>query len=117
MEGRLAGQKKIEAIPPTSEMVDEARQGLILQGKYERGESKRRMEIAQDIAMKQPLDHDAWRSIAGYQARYYGDGEPFPREGVTYEDGGPDARFIASKLLGGRPGQEQAFEVVPDFLR
>ena len=116
MEGRLAGQKR-EAIPPTPGMVDEARKGLALQQQFGRGESKRRMEIAQDIAMKQPLNPDQWRTIAGYQARYYGDGEPFPRKDVTYEDGGPDARYIASKLLGGRPGQEQAFEVVPDFLR
>ena len=116
MEGRLAGQKR-ESIPPTPEMVNEAREGLTLQQQFDRGESKRRMEIAQDIAMKQPLDPDQWRTIAGHQARYYGNDEPFPREDITYEDGGPDARYIASKLLGGGPGQERSFEIVPDFLR
>lgn len=123
--GRLAGQKppiknqsedSPTRFPPTEEMQSNAQEGLALQQEYGRGESKHRLIRAHKIAKGQPLTETDWRSIARYQAGYYGDEAPIQNPNVNYSDGGPDARYIASLMLGGRAGQEEAFNVVPNLL-
>jgi len=108
MAGRIAGQK---LYPPSQGMVRAAREGLQLQQQYGRGESKHRLIRARKIAAGQPLPVKDWRAIAGFQARSFGDANP----SVTnpYPDGSPDARYIASLLLGGDEGQDMAFNLIP----
>ncbi|UBF29870.1 hypothetical protein K9N68_37300 (plasmid) [Kovacikia minuta CCNUW1] len=109
MVGRIAG------IPPTKQMQISARQGLQLQQEYGRGQSKRRLETAQLIAQGESLSESQWRNISSFHARYYGDSDP--QQLKTYENGGPDARYIAALLMGGNGGQDKAFDLIPELNR
>ena len=105
--GRVAG------IKPSSAMKMAASEGLSLFSKYERGGSKRRLELGQKIALDQPLKESEWRTIAGWHARNWGDKDPESYR--DYSDGGPDARYIAAKLLGGNEAFEEAIHLVDQF--
>jgi hypothetical protein len=105
----------IARVPPTKEMQIAARQGLQLQQEYGRGESKIRMERTKEIVNGEPLDEQDWRGIASFHARYYGDSPP--QQQLTRPDGGPDARYIAALLSGGKAGQETAFNLIPKLNR
>lgn len=107
MSGRLAG----EGYPPSKQMAMAANQGIDLFSKFERGGTKRRLELGQKIARGEPLMEREWRSIASFHARNWGTDNP---ESLNdYPDGGPDARYIASLLLGGDSGFEEAVDLIP----
>ncbi len=109
MAGRIAG------IPPTREMQTTARQGLNLYEQYGRGESKHRLIRAEKIASGEDLSEQDWRAIAGYHARNWGDSDPSILN--EYPDGGPDAKYIASLLLGGDAGQDYSLKLIPELNR
>lgn len=107
--GRVAG------IKPSSSMQQAASKGLNLFSEYERGGSKRRLELSKKIALGQPLEEPEWRSIAGWHARNWG--EDNPESFKQYPDEGPDARFIAAQLLGGDNAYEEAVGLIPELNR
>jgi hypothetical protein len=105
--GRVAG------IKPSPSMRQAASEGLRLFSDYQRGGTSRRLELGKEIALGQPLEEKEWRSIAGWQARNWGKEDPESLR--PYPDGGPDARYIASQILGGDKAFEEAINLIPEL--
>jgi hypothetical protein len=109
MGGRVAGQFYI----PTLEMSMNAKRGLSLFDRYGRGGSKRRLDLGKDIAERRAIAESDWRRIAGFHARSFGMDDP--QSYTQYSDGGEDARYIASMIMGGVAGRDYSFSLIPDL--
>lgn len=103
---RMAGEVK-----PSRAMSMAANEGLNLFNKFNRGGSKRRLELAQKISRGEPLLEREVRSLASFHARNWGTEDPEVLN--EYPDGGPDARYIASLLMGGKDAFEEMTELIP----
>lgn len=103
------GEYRAESFRPTSEMADEAQQGLDWRAEFGRGGTMVGVARARDISNRTELSADTVRRMVSFFARHEVDKDA---EGFRAgEDGYPSAGRIAWALWGGDPGRAWAIKI------
>lgn len=93
-----------DVVKPTAEMAANAKRGLALREKHNRGGTEVGVARAEGLAARKPLPPGEIAKIASYFARHAVDKEA-PKFG---NDDDPSAGYIAWLLWGGDAGQDWA---------